>query len=582
MKKSTPVKKRPFFNPDTIVTKIYQAYERDLDLLLHVDGEVEDFTKYFIVSSKQALLKKYLTSETDKASLDELTYKKFLDVNEHMASYNRRDLFPTRDYIVSNDTHEIKSLLRARVLVRNLLGPFNWDEWFHESRNSSGSSIGVSFKDTSLEAKFTFPISMSTEVKPIFDYYLCFDSQLKQAIQNLNGKYPLDNWYEIVDHSRATTVAKTNEINRMIAIEPTGNMYFQQGLMSMLYKRFLSVGLDVASLPYRHQMLAYESSITGLNATIDFSSASDCVSTELLRWLLPPKWFRVLDLVRCKRMSIKDSVIDLNMFSTMGNAGTFPLELLCFWALAIASQPKNYLGNSLFLKKREAITDVSVFGDDCILPCTWVDNFVAITKYVGFIVNDSKSYTKTTDRFRESCGGDFHTGRNVRPIYLRRPTSCRKSSLEPWLYIITNSFLKKYITLYGSLSYIYDKEVLSYLFRLFGDFGIHIKVVPNYFPDDAGLKISDDLVRIHACYSPRLSRISRSHHGTYKFSYLTFKYRIKNRAFDHIRYATWLKNPVQSDRSSATFERVNRRIGGYVVARGISSCWSLPSLHRLR
>jgi hypothetical protein len=307
---------------------------------------------------------------------------------------------------------------------------FTEEELFDNVRHSTGSSIGVSFKDTSIDAKFTFPITVTKSAEPLLRRILGTDKFLCEQLKHHNGTYPLTDMFMIKEGSRATTVDKTSTKRRMIAIEPTGNMYLQQGTMAMLYKRLRVVGLDVTRLPTEHTQRAYRSSITSKEATIDWSSASDCVTIELLRWLLPPKWFGLVDQIRCDSMEINGSFTRLNMISTMGNANTFPLETLVFWALgtatisSITSASYSALVNPDLFNTRF----MSVFGDDCILPNSIAPTFICVLEQLGFVVNDEKSFYDNKG-FRESCGGDYLHGCDVRPFYIRAPHNNKLSSL---------------------------------------------------------------------------------------------------------------------------------------------------------
>jgi len=560
-----------------------------------------------LIAERQAneLLKKFASPSVDQQPLVTKTIQKFLDVNEHMGTWDFP--VPTSDARVQRHTSfEDGVLIRARNLMKFVLTDFDEDEWFTRSKNSGGSSIGVPFTDTSPERKFTFPISVTARAKPLFDQYMLFDSQLKSAILYLNGQTPIGEMYNIVEGSRATTVEKNDTIRRQIAIEPTANMFLQQGLMEMLYARMKVVGLDVSVLPTEHVRRAEEASITGRQATIDFSSASDCVSIKLLRWLLPPKWFDAVMLVRCDTMSVADVATPLNMVSTMGNAGTFPLMTLTLWTLAHAvrlAKENTYSSYPAW----EDLKEVSVFGDDCIVSSDLAADFIAVAEYVGFLVNREKSHIEPTDKFRESCGGDFLTGYNVRPFNLRAPTSCRLSSLEPWLYVIGNGLLKKYRSYFGDLTYMYEKRFFETLFRLFVEYKIQVKLVPDDMPDDAGLKISNDIERFVLCYPITFSEIHKSKQGSYSFKYLRFVYKTRRATNDDVRYAVWLKTPRRSSLYNALIKRhtyrdvrsvlrdytqqadretpkwsSNRRIGGYVVAKSVTGHWSVPGIRHLR
>jgi hypothetical protein len=400
-------------------------------------------------------------------------------------------------------------------------------------------------------------------------------SQYSVAVRSLNGQSgEIREMFDIVDASRATTVDKTNDKRRMIAIEPTVNMFFQQALMNIMYNRLKDVGLDVESLPSRHQDLALQGSISGALSTIDFSSASDCVSIAVLRYLLPPKWFRYLDAVRCPRMEILGETVDLHMISTMGNAGTFPLETLVFWSIGVASVMYHNRTNPFsLLSLPEERGMVSVFGDDCILPTLAAKTFMSNAVELGFVVNEEKSFFDIGPGFRESCGGDYLRGTNVRPLSIKAPTSNRRSALEPWLYVILNGVIKKYISYFGPLQYVYEKALLEYLFGLFRKHNLKIKIVPMDFPDDSGLK-TRDWRRIRACYNVSFDTVAVTDQGWSSFRYCRFVYRDKRARDDFLRYVGWLQRPITSKwwsppRALRTLFPIRRR-GGYVVARAIS------------
>jgi hypothetical protein len=534
------------------------------------------------------LLKKFASPEVDQQPLEELTYGKFHIVNEHMGRFNSNiSILPTRR-ITSSMSYAEKTLRRARALMYDVVGQLDIDTWFSACKHSQGSSIGVPFVDTSLEKKWLYPLSVTEEARPLFDSYLRFDSQMNRAVENFNSHHLVSERYQIVRGSRATTVEKNSSIRRMIAIEPTCNMFLQQGLMNVLYERMKRVGLNVETLPDLHKMLARESAITSRNATIDFSSASDCVSIELLRWLLPPKWFRAIYAVRSPEMQINADWHQLNMISTMGNAVTFPLETLVFWTLAHAVRLSEMRTNTLF-PEWEDLKCCSVFGDDCIVPTDIAAPFMEFATSLGFIVNDEKSYYGS-ECFRESCGGDYYSGYNVRPVFVRAPTSARISALEPWLYTIMNALIKKYIVYFGELSYVYEKDIFLLFSKLFAEYDLRLKIVPSFYPEDSGLQISFDMKRFLSCYKFACEPISRSHQGTYTFRYLRFQYPKRGHLVsDDIRYCTKLKTfvnneitpPLSRDFNFPTLGReqmrfVRRRLGGgYVVARGLTSHWDI-------
>jgi len=548
-------------------------------------GNGDQVLTFAVVNQVNDFRKKYCSTTYDKEGLEVLAFEKFLKVNERIRNVNFNLKFPSATRVQSTNTKMENIHLRARALVHFVLGRFSVEEWFQECKTSSGSSIGVPYRDTSLERKFSYPISCTSSVLPLIRAYLDFDITLKSSIDELNRSVlnaPKEN---LVEGSRATTVEKTDKARRLICVEPTWNMFFQQGIMHMMYKRLASVGLDVQSLPIEHVQRAFRSSITSSEATIDWSSASDSVSMKLIEWILPQDWLFAVKHTRSPVTTVNGRTVPLSMFATMGNAVTFPLETLVFWAYGHAVRLSKHEGNALF-PDWEDLKQISVFGDDCIVPTFMARDFIEVLGHIGFEINEDKTFIDNGG-FRESCGGDFLHGRDVRPYYLRSPRSTKMSSLEPWLYTIWNSLLKKYISYFGELKYVYDKELFRVMSKLFNQYQLLAKVVPDWFPDDSGLKVSSDLFRIRSCYpSIRFDRIVRDTHGCIHFKFLRFTYNVKRPIFDALRYAVWLKKPSaiqeRSIRSSQIEDlggrvRYDRRIGGYVVARSCSAHWALAA-----
>ena len=578
-KKSNSAKRS--FDPNEVASALHSALIRDFKEAQHVYCLNDSVTLYAFNRQVNELRKKFTLPGPHQDELKEMAYDKFKTVNNHMREVNARlkqefREMPVRCLKSLPDRQKIH--LRARQLVHLVLGQLDTEAWFQECKNSSGTSLGVPYRDTSLENKFRYPLSATKHAERIFRGYLQWDEGLAAAIDEHNGPTPDGEKYSIVDSSRATTVDKNDTQRRFIAIEPTCNMYLQQGLMELMYNLLKRFGLDVATLPDIHRQLARYGSIHCQFATIDWSSASDCVSIELLRWLMPTEWFRAMTLVRCYNTEINGEVTPLHMISSMGNATTFPLELLVFWAYAVATQVTLETDTTSVLLTQEDCKKsmCSVFGDDCIVPSSIAEPYMALMVENGFIVNKEKSCYGPM-QFRESCGGDYLNGYNIRPHHMRAPSSDRVSALEPWLYIQANALLRKYIQYFGELSYVYDKELWRTIFGLFSQYKLRVKLVPSSFPDDSGLKIGGDIQRFRNHYSMRLSRIDTSKHGTVRFLYCNYRYRETLQWNEQLRYQVKLKKFVMLERRrELPHEYQIRKRGGYVVASAKSCHWRDP------
>lgn len=313
--------------------------------------------------------------------------------NERLAKYEFGDLFSDSDRRVG----EIISL--ARKYLSFLLGPC--PDVTHDGRFGPGSTFSDRGRLTTVPDKMT-----ST---PTFTggWARHLPSWSKTAWARLPSAKDLST----VRGNRFTTVPKDSVKDRGIAIEPSLNVYTQLAYGSLIKSRLKSnVGVDLRVAQDIHRLVACEASIRGTLATIDLSSASDTVSTQLVKLLLPTPWFQVLNGLRSTHTLLPGGKwARLEKFSSMGNGFTFELETIVFLSLVFSVMAlEGHIpieGENLF-----------VFGDDIIVPSSSFGSVSAVLSYFGFQLNKQKSFW--AGDFRESCGGDFFRGRAVRPFYL--------------------------------------------------------------------------------------------------------------------------------------------------------------------
>lgn len=234
--------------------------------------------------------------------------------------------------------------------------------------------------------------------------------------------------------NRFTTVPKDATKDRGIAIEPGINVLGQLAVGDALKLRLLRRGIDLRGVSDRyhpvlnrlgiqygrpwkgqslHREMARTSSLSGSHATIDLSNASDTICRVLVELLLPDDWYSLLSELRSPftRFSPTGRKRDerwysLEKFSSMGNGYTFELETLVFCSLAHAIGAK--IG-----------VDTFVYGDDIIVPESLTADLLAVLQYVGMTPNKKKTFTGAETYFRESCGGDYFLGHDVRPFYIK-------------------------------------------------------------------------------------------------------------------------------------------------------------------
>lgn len=212
------------------------------------------------------------------------------------------------------------------------------------------------------------------------------------------------------DSNRLVVVPKNYKTGRTIACEPSGALPLQLAIDCVLKKRLRRIGQNLSD-QHRNAELARRGSITDDISTIDLKSASNSTTCGLIRLLadFSPNVRRFCDLLQ--RLRARDWVFQsksgetisgtYEMFSSMGNGFTFPLETLIFWSVASAIDAQV----------------ISIYGDDCIVESTKAAEMIRWLGFIGYRVNEEKTFI--TGPFRESCGGNFFRGVDVTPVYIR-------------------------------------------------------------------------------------------------------------------------------------------------------------------
>lgn len=220
--------------------------------------------------------------------------------------------------------------------------------------------------------------------------------------------------FEVIRGNRFTTVPKDAKKDRGICVEPSLNVAYQLAIGGEISRRLKrSLGWDKRTAQDYHRTLARIGSLTGAIATIDLSMASDTVCSNLVRLLLPDDWCDLVFRTRSSHTRLDGKWVLLEKFSSMGNGFTFELETLLFWTLALTVQDLEGIMTDPYTPGLAT----SVFGDDMVVPSCTANSTVAALKFFGFKPNEEKTFL--TGRFRESCGGDFLNGYDVRPVFLK-------------------------------------------------------------------------------------------------------------------------------------------------------------------
>jgi len=204
----------------------------------------------------------------------------------------------------------------ARGKIARLLGPFNWDHAENHFAFGPGATHGLKSKYGDAYFKFQAKPESTREAAVLaytcisrvpawFDHAVSLTARTMDDHMQLSFPERVRELITIVPGNRITTVPKNAKTDRIIAIEPTLNGYMQHGVGSLIRSRLKRVGVDLNN-QRRNQELALLGSVDGSLATIDLSAASDSVSTELVRRLLPPDWLAAIEQLRCSQGVLPD------------------------------------------------------------------------------------------------------------------------------------------------------------------------------------------------------------------------------------------------------------------------------------
>lgn len=331
-------------------------------------------------------------------ALRKAAYAKWLEAEKLCAATNVRFSSYINGYYAGVDGRVVEFLHNVKKRIARVLGPLPRD--LDDCRHGKGATYNdVGLNCTVLHKMQSRP-TMTRACEPLL--LLLNNTAWLRALTRRDLSTP-----EIVRGNRFTTVPKTIKGDRSIGVEPSLNIFLQLGVGSYIRKRLKSVAsIDLDEGQSLHRALAQRGSRDGSLATIDLSSASDTVARLVVDYLLPCDWSMLLNMLRSPVSVVQDGRVRrsfiLEKHSSMGNGYTFELETLIFWAIA-----------------SELSTEAYVYGDDIIVNIEAARDVLGALTFFGFVPNREKTFT--SGHFRESCGGDYFCGQNVRPYYLKEP-----------------------------------------------------------------------------------------------------------------------------------------------------------------
>lgn len=324
-------------------------------------------------------------------------------------------------YSLAEDSSRMSQLLmRARVHVLRVLGDEPDLEAIASACRFSGGSVQkCAGSSTHLAAKL---LSKEWTCTPgCLPYAAAFMAANPYVWEALFGfphhhagirefEAALWNKVAMVEYDQIDFVPKTAEVLRTIGKQASLNAYVQNGVGDVLRELLKErAGIDIRTAQEEvNGPLAYlGSSCEGHPfATLDLQAASDTISIEWCKLLLPPGWFSFLDAIRSPGYTLDGVSARYNKFVAMGNGFCFPLETLLFWSLVQAVYDLNVVPDRT----------CAVYGDDIIVYQCAALELTELLNVSGFTLNPEKSFV--FGPFRESCGQDFFGGVNVRPFVL--------------------------------------------------------------------------------------------------------------------------------------------------------------------
>lgn len=371
---------------------------------------------HFLANQFAALIRKYpFPKNLTKLDPRGEALRKFRDAEELCSEVNRKFLSPYLGRDLEYYLHRMRSFISYVIgdepdvvscLQKCDFGP--------------GASLGVHGDGTSFARKIladeiTVGPCALAYVTSAFRYN---DHLVELCAQKENGQLYFEHSRDVVTsflskrvrlvaHNQITFVPKTAKTHRSIAVEPSLNSFLQKGVDTFMRLRLKRIGIDLSDQAGNVSLARHGSAQWDTHdpfCTIDLSSASDSISLGLCKRILPNSWFNFLNCIRSSSYLLDGVVKPYEKFCSMGNGFCFPLETLIFSAACHAVN----CGNPK--------TDFLVYGDDIIVRRSKYDELIGLLNSIGFRVNEEKSFS--SGPFRESCGGDFFAGEDVRPFTL--------------------------------------------------------------------------------------------------------------------------------------------------------------------
>jgi len=388
---------------------------------------------------------------------------------------------------LSTWSYDEGDLIMLNRIMKVLLPPLSLDGFYPKFGPKSVSERGVRTRIHKVEA---------FKYDPIIDRHIFGGSLGHYGFGEDHGLTParaipnLSAWGKRgVTSSRTARlhfVPKDLKTARSICMEPSVLQFFQQGVWDRIEDTLTATPYH-RWIRFRNQeynkSLATFGSYTGEIDTIDLSSASDCVTLNLVRRIFPRTWQIAMRATRSAQCYLPDgSVHQLTKFAPMGSALCFPTQSIIFASVCVYAALvyqhqvtgvalNDCIDDALIVRAANSFRSnldaigiyqpLGVYGDDICVDRRLTDDVINILLRLGFRVNHGKSF-RDSQAFRESCGAFVLNGHRVDPMYYRIHVTEKQdaSSVASMVALSNECFIRRYANLRRFLiKYLLYKEI---------------------------------------------------------------------------------------------------------------------------
>jgi len=478
------------YSTDTLMKKVWVSLLRDFRTNLN-SPQLFERQKSSLSCTKAFRTNSWPSKSTASISIFKAQYqlenlfKRYTFIDDVFSSEERKcsalknfaDYQTTLAVPICTSEISFRVLQRARIIVKGILGDFSQQELLEEISFGKRANYGVPYADSYLDVKME-NLSGSFEHRTWFKNHvvqhdvhlrLWLEERINLVLATRDGHKHLP-FSDVATHLNVVSVPKTFKTDRTITPNSVLGALHSGALGNMIRYRLKRNGLDIAKLQEQQKALAKSASRTRHLVTADLSKASDSFTWELMNKVVPRPWLRALNFGRLRQCKVSGSLMYLTSFMAMGIGFTFPLETLMFYGILVAIQQ---------------LTDVkgriSVYGDDLIYPRALHKYVVDLFPKLGLQLNVDKTFCE--DYFRESCGGDYYHGVDVRPFQPEQiGGKMGRMQYLQFLYKILNGLMRRW-----------DKveipQAVHLLLREIVGVQGTVYLVPPSFPDGSGLKV---------------------------------------------------------------------------------------------